>query len=440
MEEYTEKQVLEQVGKDLSGGVFSPESIYMRKDLLTKDTGRSLEDITASCLLAHSEILKDGSLLALPGTTTVKSKSASGGANRNVDQIIRQGYFYHKHVIGREITISFPEERKETFAFAAADDDGKMASLFYMMPAPGKEGMLAGILNVHAMLLAVRKKGVHELIPEIPSDAGISAVILLHAGAGDASRECRMLAIKLGISILRLYHGIYAVPISSSLAIEGQYTKDGLLSMIEKDSNEPWSLFQKEYINHGGVTADTGEPCVKVLSEWLFARREIWLTVPQGRYRLLEGSRMEYESKSNALQMIRRQKVLPPFGEVLSSGIVFLGTRVQQVGCPSLLLETKLNSPKGSCHLIRALETADPSDMLLRCVLRAFTHILSVDTGKLVRDLHLEGSAVLEAKILVPKGSSQEDLFLRDLPYVEQLMNGMGVGLAFLEEGYQAVL
>lgn len=79
MEEYTEKQVLEQVEKDLSGGVFSPESIYMRKDLLAKDTGRSLEDITASCLLAHSEILKDGSLLALPGTTTVKSKSASGG-------------------------------------------------------------------------------------------------------------------------------------------------------------------------------------------------------------------------------------------------------------------------------------------------------------------------------------------------------------------------
>lgn len=68
--------------------------------------------------------------------------------------------------------------------------------------------------------------------------------------------------------------------------------------MIEKDSNEPCSLFQKEYINHGGVTADTGEPCVKVLSEWLLARREIWLTVPQGRYRLLEGSRMEYESKA----------------------------------------------------------------------------------------------------------------------------------------------
>lgn len=419
MEEYTEKQVLAQVEKDLSGGVFSTESIYMRKDLLAKDTGRSLEDITASCLLAHSEILKNSSFLTLPENCTAESQSASGGTNRNVDQIIRQGYFYHKHVIGRKITISFPEERKETFAFAAEDDDGKMASLFYMMPASGKEGMLAEILKVHAMLSAVRKRGVHELIPEIPSDAGISAVILLHAGAGDTSRECRMLAIKLGISILRLYHGIYAVPISSSLAIEGQYTRDGLLSMIERDSNEPWSLFQREYINHGGVTTDTGEPCVKVLSEWLLERREIWLNVPQGRYRLLEGSRMEYESKSNALQMIRRQKILPPFGEVLPSGIVFLGTRAQQVGRPSLLLETKLNSPKGSCHLIRALETADPSDMLLRCVLRAFTHILSVDTGKLARDLHLEGSAVFEAKILVPKGSSQEDLFLRDLPYVE---------------------
>lgn len=36
MEEYTEKQVLEQVEKDLSGGVFSPESIYMRKDFLRR--------------------------------------------------------------------------------------------------------------------------------------------------------------------------------------------------------------------------------------------------------------------------------------------------------------------------------------------------------------------------------------------------------------------
>ena len=109
----------------------------------------------------------------------------------------------------------FPSRKRgrRPLLFAAADDDGKMASLFYMMPAPGKEGMLAGILNVHAMLFGGKEKGVHELIPEIPSDAGISAVILLHAGAGDTSRECRMLAIKLGISILRLYHGIYAVPI-----------------------------------------------------------------------------------------------------------------------------------------------------------------------------------------------------------------------------------
>lgn len=147
--------------------------------------------------------------------------------------------------------------------------------------------MLAGILNVHAMLLAVRKKGVHELIPEILSDAGISAVILAAAGHKTwyiHSPPC--------------IHGIYASSYKLIPSIEGQYTKDGLLSMIEKDSNEPCSLFQKEYINHGGVTADTGEPCVKVLSEWLLARREIWLTVPQGRYRLLEGSRMEYESKA----------------------------------------------------------------------------------------------------------------------------------------------
>ena len=52
MEEYTEKQVLEQVEKDLSGGVFSPESIYMRKDLLAEGYGTLIggyNSILSSC-------------------------------------------------------------------------------------------------------------------------------------------------------------------------------------------------------------------------------------------------------------------------------------------------------------------------------------------------------------------------------------------------------
>ena len=197
-------------------------------------------------------------------------------------------------------------------------------------------------------------------------------------------------------------------------------------------------LYQKDYINRFGLTSDTKEPYAAVIASWLTEHRDLWMAVSHGLYRLVEGNRVSITMKDPDLQRIRKQRVLPPFGEVLPVALVLLGNRSQELGRPSLLLYDGNPSGAGRYSLVRALERVDPSDSLLRSVLRAFTHLVLVDRKKLMADLRLPEETTLEVRLVVGKGM-QYDLFLRDLPFVEPLMKAMGIGLITMEEGYEAM-
>lgn len=114
--------------------------------------------------------------------------------------------------------------------------------------------------------------------------------------------------------------------------------------------------------------------------------------------------------KDPDLQRIRKQRVFPPFGEVLPVALVLLGNRSQELGRPSMLLYDGNPSGVGTYSLVRALERVDPSDSLLRSVLRAFTHLVLVDRKKLMADLRLPEETTLEVRLVVGKGM-QYDLF-----------------------------
>ena len=147
---------------------------------------------------------------------------------------------------------------------------------------------------------------------------------------------------------------------------------------------------------------------------------------------------MELLTKNVVFQKIRRQKVLPPYGSVLSRDLTFLGNRGQQLGRSVLLLHDS-QSGNRAYSLVRMVEMADTSDSLLRAVLRSFSRLVTVDQEKLMEELHLPKETTLESRILIEAGSRQFDWFQRDLGYVNGLMRAMGVGLMTLKDGYEAM-
>ena len=72
-------------------------------------------------------------------------------------------------------------------------------------------------------------------------------------------------------------------------------------------------------------------------------------------------------------------------------------------------------------------------------LLRVFFHKVTLDQEMLIERLHLSPDTLFEGRIVLPEQPGR-DIFLRDLPELEELMRDMGIGLVLPEYGYEAFL
>lgn len=441
---YTEAELIGQLEKDLArpGELYVKD--YIQEGGAASDTGRSYEEIISTYLVSHAEALKMTDTNWGMVHTAIGKTSERG--SRMAQKLLLEKDFFHAIPLDGDVRLTDGTMAEiGYFDFMTLDKEGKSLTLFEIRPYPEKEKPLSRLLRCWSLKTSLNKALLLQMLgmEKLPR---ISIVTLITGGGSDhftpAGRRPVSLPLKqlggmLGVFCLYLFHGLYGVPVSGAQA-PAQMTRAELLSLLEKDAKHPELLYQKDYINRFGLTADTKEPYAAVAAGWLTGHRDLWMGVAHGLYRLVEGNRVSITMKDPDLQRILKQRVFPPFGEVLPVALVLLGNRSQELGRPSMLLYDGNPSGAGTYSLVRALERVDPSDSLLRSVLRAFTHLVLVDRKKLMADLRLPEETTMEVRLVVGKGM-QYDLFLRDLPFVEPLMKAMGIGLITMGEGYEAM-
>ena len=443
--EYTDKELLKRLTADLKRPDLLYEKDYIQEDGRTADGVWLCSEVIGDYLLAHRELLKREEL-NWGSYHNSFGRSSERGA-RAAARVLAQKDFFRGMALDGDLKI-LDGTTKEVghFDFMTLDREGKCLTLFEMRPYPLKESPLARVLRLWALKESIRVDKLTELLG-LAQAPRISVVTLVTGSPNDrygSGREeepwqVKRLGMLLGVSLLYLFHGVHGTVVNGMMPAPLQMTKRELLARLEADAAHPELLYQKDYVNSFAITSDSGETVCAVISSWLTAHRDIWMAVPRGLYRLLEGNRMNLSEKDPYFQKIRKQKVLPPFGKVLPVGLLFLGNRSQQLGRPSLLVYDGREDGPAPYYMVRAVEKVDSSDALLRSVLRAFTHLLLVNREKLMQDLKLPADTTLEMRLLVEKGTPQYELFLRDLPAMEPLMKAMGVGLMVLEEGYEAM-
>lgn len=441
---YRESELLETLKKDFQYPDLLFTKDYIRQTGITEDTGKSYEEVILPFLLDHAgDMVKSDTNWSMYRTVVKEAK----GGSRLLTGILSQESFARS--VPLDMAVFLKDSRALDwghFDFSTMDKSGKVLTLFAMQPESQEEQPLCRLLRLWSWKESVN---VHILADALSVHAPFAAkaVGLLTGASNDRyglgkkksiSLSMKRLGALLGVSELYLLHGFHLSPVSEGLSIPGQYTKGELLTLLEKDSSHPESLYQKSYINRMGVTSDTGEPYSKVLAEWLLQHREIWMALPRGLYRRIEGSRAEFLMKNGMFRKVRKQKVLPPFGRVLSDDLLFLGSRFQQTGRPALMLYDSDNG-MNAYSLLRILELPDAADNLTCAILRMFTHLATIKGNMLLKDLKLPQDTVIEGRILLDKDDRQTDLFLRDLPYLDTLMKAMGVGLVIMEDGYEAL-
>ncbi len=443
--EYTEKELLEKLSADLKRPDLLYEKDYIREDGKTSDTEKLFSEVVGEYLLSHRELLAREELHW--GLYHNSFGRASERGARTAEKILAQKNFFRAIALDGDLKI-LDGTTKEVghFDFMTLDKEGKGLTLFEMQSYPLRESPLSRILRLWMLKESIQKGKLLEMLG-LTAQPRISVVTLVTGAPNDrygSGREeepwqVKRLGMLLGVSMLYLFHGVHGTVVNRLMPAPSQMTKRELLTKLEKDAAHPELLYQKDYVNSFAITSDTGETVCAVISSWLTDHRDIWMAVPRGLYRLMEGNRMDLTDKDPYFQKIRKQKVLPPFGKVLPVGLVFLGNRSQQLGRPALLTYDGREKGPAPYSMVRAVEKVDSSDALLRSVLRAFTHLLLVNREKLMQDLKLPADTTLEVRLLVEKGTPQYELFLRDLPAMEPLMKAMGVGLMVLEEDYEAM-
>lgn len=442
--EYREKELLEKLTADLKRPDLLYEKDYIQEDGRTSDTEKLFSEVIGAYLLEHPESLRREELnWGLYHNSFGRSSERGAKA---AEKVLSQRDFFRGLALDGDVRI-LDGTTKEVghFDFMTLDKEGKGLTLFEMRPYPLAETALARVLRLWMLKESLQGAKLAEVLglPRVPR---ISVVTLVTGapnerfggGTEDVPWQVKRLGVVLGASLLYLFHGVHGAVVNGLLPASSQMTRKELLTRLEEDATHPELLYQKDYVNSLSITSDTKETVSAVISSWLLDHRDIWMAVPRGLYRLMEGNRMDLSDRDPYFQKIRKQKVLPPFGRVLPVGLVFLGNRSQQLGRPSLLCYDGCEGP-GAYSMVRAVEKVDSSDALLRSVLRAFTHLLLVNREKLMQDLKLPADTTLEVRLLVTKGTPQYELFLRDLPSLSPLMKAMGVGLMVLEEGYEAM-
>lgn len=419
---------------------------YISSSGVTADTRKTYEETVLSWLLAHGDVLVRRDTNWSMYRTVVEK--ASSQQSRLMAGVLGQKDFAGG--VALDMSVLLKDSRAEEwgrFAFASMDKNGKVLTLYDMKPETEKEEPLRKILRLWSWKESVNPVILAQALG-CSKPFAIKAVSLVTGASNDRyglqerkglSFDLQRLGMMFGVSLRYLFHGFYLSPVNQGLALYGQYTRAELISQIEKDSGHPESLYQKEYVNRIGVTSDTGEPYSQVLGEWLLKHRGIWMTLPRGLYRRVEGGRVELSMKNDFFPKVRKQKVLPPYGRVLSEDLLFLGSRFQQTGRPVMVLHDASGKGASAYSMVRLLEMPESSDALLGAVLRAFTHLAMLEQEKFLQEMKLPAGSHIESRILLERGKGQTDGFLRDLPYLSSLMKAMGIGLAMVENGYEAL-
>lgn len=443
---YTEKEIRSRLEEDVKHPDLLYQKDYIRETGITEDTERSYQEVAAAYLLAHGELLKKTDTNWSMYHT--KLHETMGEAARWVKVLSPQKRFFRGIFLPAAVSLTDGVMAAAGhFDFMTLSEAGNRISLFQLMPFPVEENTLARSLRLWSWKESVNRELLKQAM-QMEKELHFSAVALVTGasneryGHGKDPEEpllYRQLAVTLGVSTLHLFHGIYAEPINAALPSPGQMSRAELLQYVEKEKDHPELLYQKDYVNRLGVTSDTGEPYSQVLGQWLLQHRDIWMTVPHGLYRLVEGKRAEMMTKDQLFSKIRRQKVLPPFGQVLSQDMTFLGHRGQQLGRSALLLYDGNLQSERPYSLLRVVERVDSTDTLLRALLRAFSHQVMIQIEKLLQDLRLPEETRLESRLLLEADTPQYDMFLRDHQHLKSLMKAMGVGLILLKNGYEAM-
>ena len=219
-----------------------------------------------------------------------------------------------------------------------------------------------------------------------------------------------------------------------------KYSKKEILEEIQDMGN----FYKRKVVNYRGTTSDSKEYYTEVVAEWILKNIYLFDYIKpitreksykadshDGKNKDNDSNREEEKIAMKLFELSQNQgKVFDIIGKIIDYQTPLKDIQTDKAGKIDLLA---YNEEEKILRILE-LKRPDSKEIMLRCVLEAYTYLKVVDKDKLLKDFGLPENTKIKACPFVFYGGEQHQEMQKNKENLGELIKELGIEIIYLKE------
>ena len=223
-----------------------------------------------------------------------------------------------------------------------------------------------------------------------------------------------------------------------------KYSKEEIIKKLEESKSKMGQFYNENFLKYIGETSDEEGYYTEIIAGWLLDNIELFNNIKmisrKSNYKVKthdgviknEGSKREEEKIAMKLfhSSQNQGKVFDIIGKIVDYQTPLKDIQTDKAGKIDLLA---YNEEEKILRILE-LKRPDSKEIMLRCVLEAYTYLKVVDKDKLLKDFELPENTKIKACAFVFYGGEQHQEMQKNKENLGELIKKLDIEIIYLKE------
>ena len=223
-----------------------------------------------------------------------------------------------------------------------------------------------------------------------------------------------------------------------------KYSKEEIIKKLEESKSEMGQFYSENFLNYISETSDKEGDYTEIIAGWLLDNIELFNDIEmisrKSNYKVKthdgiikneESKREEEKIAMKLFELSQNQgKVFDIIGKIIDYQTPLKDIQTDKAGKIDLLA---YNEEEKILRILE-LKRPDSKEIMLRCVLEAYTYLKVVDKDKLLKDFELPENTKIKACAFVFYGGEQHQEMQKNKENLGELIKKLDIEIIYLKE------
>ena len=223
-----------------------------------------------------------------------------------------------------------------------------------------------------------------------------------------------------------------------------KYSKEEIIKKLEESKSKMGQFYNENFLKYIGETSDEEGYYTEIIAGWLLDNIELFNNIKmisrKSNYKVKthdgiikneESKREEEKIAMKLFELSQNQgKVFDIIGKIVDYQTPLKDIQTDKAGKIDLLA---YNEEEKILRILE-LKRPDSKEIMLRCVLEAYTYLKVVDKDKLLKDFELPENTKIKACAFVFYGGEQHQEMQKNKENLGELIKKLDIEVIYLEE------